>query len=187
MASDRPNSMAPRDLLTRAAGTIGEAATRMAATAAQWYQLDGEQRQLAKLRAQALQTRAQIGEEMYKLWQAGALPPSSLDDLFRAVDRTAAAIEAQRARVTDLRAQFSGEDALPAEPLLILDQQSHLQVQEQSLAPPPVPAATTRRLNARGAAGAPSDADGAPISCPRCGRPGPAGKAFCGYCGERLS
>ncbi|HWE64783.1 MAG TPA: zinc ribbon domain-containing protein [Chloroflexota bacterium] len=177
-----------RDMLGKAANKVGEVAGQAAATAAQWYRLDSEQRQLAKLRAQALQVRAQIGEEMYKLWQARTLPPSSLDALFRDIDRTMTAIEAQRARVEELRAHFSfGEGvAPPADPVVILDQDSQLQVVEQQLAPPPAPAAPTRRLAAPATIEEALVDEDAPLTCPSCGRPGPAGKAFCGYCGARL-
>lgn len=177
-----------KDLLGRAAGRMGDLAGMAAATAAQWYRLDGEQRRLAELRAQALQTRARIGEEMYRLWQARALPPSSLDDLFREVDRIMAAIEEQRARVEDLRARFSGEGAAPPDdPLVVLDRDSQLQVLDRPLPPPPVPAAPTRRIDLRDSTDRSSDAQPTDVPCPRCGRPGPAGKTFCGYCGARLT
>lgn len=176
------------DILSKAANKAGELAERAAATTAQWYKLDGEQRRLAQLRAQALQLRAQIGEEMYKLWQAGSLPPSSLDDLFRSVDGTMAAIERQRMRVEELRAQFSGTGSnVPDQPVTILDAEDHLQVVERAPPPPPVPAAPTRRLaSAPRAATDQHVALAAAVACPTCGRPGPAGKPFCGYCGSRL-
>lgn len=188
-----------RDTLNKVAGKLGEVATQAAATALLWRQLDVAQRSLARSRADALRLRAQIGEEMYKLWRAQSLPPSTLDELFAAIDRTMAEIEVQRQRVDELRAQFTGGTDPPPDPVLILEADpAHLGVTFQLPAqPPPVPAAVTRRLDratpensGTGAASipAPVQSGSAPTRvCPTCGATGPADKPFCGYCGTRLS
>lgn len=187
-----------RDTLDKVAGKIGEVAAQAAATAMLWRQLDLAQRSLARERAEALRLRAQIGEEMYKLWRARALPPSTLDELFAAIDRTMSEIEVQRQRVDALRAQFTGgSTAPPPDPVLILGADpEHLGVTFQAQ-PPPVPAAPTRRLApvdepadvgvAAGPSATAHPGGSAGLVCPTCGAAGPAGKPFCGYCGARLA
>src|SRR5260370_28289647 len=70
------------DLVGKAKSKFGEVANQAIAAAARQHRLDTERRVLTDLRSQAFSLRAQVGEEMYKLWQAGSLPPSSLDHLF---------------------------------------------------------------------------------------------------------
>lgn len=163
------------DILSKAGELAGQAAT----AATQWYRLDAEQRQLARLRAQALQARALIGEEMYRLWKTGTLPPSSLDEHFQAVEQIMRAIEAQRARVEELRLHFGGTP--PPQPVTILDEQSGVRVIEQP------PRAPVPELPAGAPAAPAALSEAPPVPCPQCGRPGPSGKAYCGYCGARLT
>ena len=166
------------DLVGKAKSKFGEVATQAIAAAARQHRLDTERRVLADLRSQAFSLRAQVGEEMYKLWQAGSLPPSSLDHLFSAIDETMAAIAAQNERVDRLIAQRPDASGIQVtisqsntgEDVLVNDDDAV----EGSLAPPPVPAAPTRRL-------ATGD-----DPCPTCGAENVTGTRFCGYCGSRL-
>jgi hypothetical protein len=154
------------DIWGKALGKVGEAATVVAATAAQQRRLEIERRTLAELRSEALRLRAQIGEEMYKLWQAKALPPSSLDYLFRAIDDTMVAIADQLALIDRLTAQRAPSNtSLP-------DGVDEASVIDVTLPPPPPPAAPTRRLAAP--------------TCPTCGAPVTPGGKYCGDCGTRL-
>jgi hypothetical protein len=155
------------DIWGKALGKVGEAATMVAATAAQQRRLEIERRTLAELRSEALRLRAQIGEEMYKLWQAKALPASSLDYLFRAIDDTMAAIADQLAVIDRLTAQRAQPGTSWAE------EADDAEVIEVSLPPPPPPTAPTARL--------------ATPACPTCGASISPGVKYCGDCGTRLA
>jgi hypothetical protein len=153
------------DIWGKALEKVGEAATVVAATAAHQRRLDIERQTLTDLRDEALRLRAQIGEEMYKLWQAKALPPSSLDYLFHAIDDTMAAISDQLALIDRLTAQRA-PSGTPAD-------EDEANVIDVTLPPPPVPAAPTVRLTAP--------------TCPTCGATLTPNARYCGECGTRLA
>jgi len=163
-----PDQDKGRELVGKAASKMTEVASQALAAAARQRRLEAERRALADLRAQALQLRAQIGEEMFKLWQTRSLPPSSLDHLFAAVERTMAEIAGQNERLERLLAPQGGDP--PELPELDEDED----VVEVSLAPPPVPAAETHLLTA------------GENPCPTCGSANPPGHRFCMDCGARL-
>jgi hypothetical protein len=160
-----------KDLVGKAANKMTAVAGQAMAAAARRQRIEAERRVLADLRAQALQLRAQIGEEMFKLWQTRTLPPSSLDYLFEAVDRTMAEIAAQNERIERMSApQFdegSEQDAA--------GEREDEFIIEAVLPPPPLPAAQTRLLTA------------GEQSCPTCGAANAPGHRFCGDCGVRLA
>lgn len=164
------------DILSKAVTRVGGAAGQSVAAAAFQRQVDAERRALADLRAQAYALRAQIGEEMFKLWQTRTLPPSSLDHLFKAVEQIMAAIADQRAVVDRLLAQRAVPDQVAPE----IEADANV-IDVQVLPPPPLPAAPTQRL--AGTAPVPQPAG----ACPTCGATGVAGKPYCGYCGARLA
>jgi hypothetical protein len=160
-----------KDLVGKAASKMTEVASQALAAAARQRRLEAERRALAELRAQALQLRAQIGEEMFKLWQTRTLPPSSLDHLFAAVERTMAEIAGQNERVERLLApQAEGGP----DPSMENEWDEDEDVVEVSLAPPPVPAAETHLLTE------------GENPCPTCGSANPPGHRFCMDCGARL-
>jgi len=163
-----PDQDKGRELVGKAASKMTEVASQALAAAARQRRLEAERRALADLRAQALQLRAQIGEEMFKLWQTRTLPPSSLDHLFAAVERTMAEIAGQNERLERLSVPHAGDTPEPDE----LDEDEDVVV--VSLAPPPVPAAETHLL---------TEGDN---PCPTCGSANPPGHRFCMDCGARL-
>ncbi|MGH2389553.1 MAG: zinc ribbon domain-containing protein [Chloroflexota bacterium] len=156
-----------KDLVGKAASKMTVVAGQAMAAAARRQRIDAERRVLADLRGQALQLRARIGEEMFKLWQTHTLPPSSLDYLFEAVDRTMAEIAAQNERI---------ERMSVAQPAQTSDQgeMTDEEVIEAALPPPPLPAARTHILTE------------GEQPCPSCGTANPPGHRFCGDCGTPL-
>jgi hypothetical protein len=141
------------------------------AAAARLQRIEAERRVLADLRAQALQLRAQIGEEMFKLWRTGTLPPSSLDYLFKAIETTMAEIAAQNERIDRLSAP---QAAMAPDRNAAVEAEDE-DVLEMELPPPALPAAPTLRLKAE------------EQPCPTCAAKNPPGRRFCGDCGSPLT
>ncbi|HVA89751.1 MAG TPA: zinc ribbon domain-containing protein [Chloroflexota bacterium] len=159
-----------KDLVGKAASKMTEVASQALAMAARQRRIDAERRALADLRAQALQLRAQIGEEMFKLWQTRTLPPSSLDHLFAAVETTMAEIAAQNERIERMLAP-QPNDAPASYTLSELGEDEDV---VEVLPPPPLPAAEAQLLTA------------GENPCPTCGSANPPGHRFCMDCGARL-
>jgi hypothetical protein len=159
-----------KDLVGKAANRVTAAAGQAMVAAARRQRIEAERRVLADLRAQALRLRAQIGEEMFKLWQTRTLPPSSLDYLFEAVDRTMAEIAGQNERIERMSATQldDGTDQNTA------GETEDEDMIEAALPPPPLPAARTRLLTE------------GEQPCPTCGAANPGGHHFCGDCGAHL-
>lgn len=161
-----------RELAEKAAGKMGEMASQAMAAAARQRRIDAERRVLADLRAEALRLRAQIGEEMFKLWQARSLPPSSLDHLFEAVDRAMIEIAEHNEHIERLLAP--PPQTVPAT-YTLSEAPDEEDPPEAPLPPPPVPAAHTHLLTE------------SEQPCPTCGAANPVGHRFCMDCGARLN
>jgi hypothetical protein len=158
------------DLMGKAASKMTAVAGQAMAAAARRQRIEAERRVLTDLRAQALQFRAQIGEEMFKLWRTRTLPPSSLDYLFEAIDRTMAEIAAQNERIERMSAPQTAEDP---DQSTASDAEEEEDVVDIVLPPPSPPAAPTRLLVEE-------------QSCPACAAKNPPDRRYCGDCGSPL-
>ena len=161
-----------KDLVGKAASKMTAVAGQAMAAAARSRRIETERRVLADLRAQALRLRAQIGEEMFKLWQTGTLPPSSLDYLFDAVGRTMAEIAAQNERIERMSAPQIEE---APDQYAASDAEAEEDVVNVALPSPRLPAARTHLLTE------------GEQSCRTCGAANPPARRFCGDCGAPLS
>jgi flagellar motor switch protein FliG len=94
---------------------VFKTANKVVAAALQQKQLENEENVLAGLRAEAMSLRAQIGEEMFKLWKARQIPPSWLDELFEHLDSTNLAIVRQREILAQLREGGAAGEDMPAD------------------------------------------------------------------------
>jgi hypothetical protein len=159
------------DLVGKAASKMTAVAGQAVAAAARRQRIEVERRALADLRTQALQLRAQIGEEMFKLWQSRTLPPSSLDYLFEAIERTMAEVAAQNERIERMSAPQIDD---PADRNAASDAEED-DVVDMILPPPTLPAAQTLLLNVE------------EQPCPACAAKNPPGRRFCGDCGSPLT
>jgi hypothetical protein len=158
------------DLVGKAASKMTAVAGQAVAAAARRQRIEAERRALADLRTQALQLRAQIGEEMFKLWQSRTLPPSSLDYLFEAIERTMAEIAAQNERIERMSAPQIDD---PTDRNRASDVEED-DVVDMVLPPPPLPAAQSRILFEE------------EQPCPACNAKNPPSRRFCGDCGSPL-
>jgi hypothetical protein len=160
----------------KAAGKVGAVGRQAMASVVQQQQLVTEGKVLAELRADALSIRAQIGEEMYKLWKAGEPCPRWLDELCQALEGTSAAIGRQRALIDQLSsgAAVSGQepdlDELP--PADVVEGQVTL-LEEQPAGSPALAAVASQPGPLR-------------VTCPTCGETDAPGRRFCGSCGSKL-
>ncbi len=160
----------------KAAGKVGAAGRQAMAAAVQQQQLVTERKVMAELRADALSLRAQIGEEMFKLWKAGQPCPRWLDDICQALEGTTAAIARQRALIEQLAAggaiagdaDLEQDTAPPA--IEVIEEPVRLLGQPQ----PALPAAET------------DQSEPEPVTCPTCGETDAPGRRFCGSCGSKL-
>jgi hypothetical protein len=159
------------DLMGKAASKMTAVAGQAVAAAARRQRIEAERRVLADLRAQALQFRAQIGEEMFKLWQTRTLPPSSLDHLFEAIERTMVEISAQNERLERMSAPQIDDSS---DRNAASDDEDD-DVVEMVLPPPPLPAPQSRIIT------------GEEQSCAGCGAKNPPNRRFCGDCGSPLT
>lgn len=141
-----------------------------AVAAARRKRIEAERRVLADLRVQALQLRAQIGEEMFKLWRTHTLPPSSLDYLFEAIEKTMAEIAGQNERIE--RMSTLQVDGAPDQNAA--GEVDNNDVLDMALPPPPLPSTPTILLDDEGQ------------SCPSCGSKNSPGRRYCGECGSPL-
>ncbi len=161
----------------KVAGRVGAVGRQALTAAVQQQQLETERKVLAELRAGALTLRAQIGEEMYKLWKAGQPCPPWLDDICRSLDSTSAAIGRQRSIIDQLVRGVVAGDAEPdqetSSPVDVIGQQAAL-LGEQSEPLPALAAATD------------AQADSSRVTCPTCGETDAPGRRFCGSCGSKL-
>jgi len=165
----------------KAASKVGSVGRQAVAAAVLQKQLETERQVLAEFRADALSIRAQIGEEMYKLWKAGQPCPRWLDDLCQALEGTSAAIGRQRAIVEQLvkgGAVEPEDDGEPnhdeAAPPIEVIEESAVLLDEATAEPPRLPGHTI------------AQAKSSAVTCPGCGEADVAGRRFCGFCGTKL-
>jgi len=165
----------------KAASKVGSVGRQAVAAAVLQKQLETERQVLAEFRADALSIRAQIGEEMYKVWKAGQPCPRWLDDLCQALESTSAAIGRQRAIVDQLVKGGAVEPEEVGEP--DHDESSPpIEVIEESAVLLDEPPAEPPRIAAHSIA----QANSSPVTYPGCGEADVAGRRFCGFCGTKL-
>src|SRR5919198_3528309 len=70
------------DIVNKAIARASDLASEAAWNAQQRIKINTEEKRIQDLRTKALAKRAEIGEAMFRLWQAHKLPPSQLDGLF---------------------------------------------------------------------------------------------------------
>src|SRR5579871_6511174 len=70
------------DIVNKAIAKASDMANEAAWSAQQRIKINAAEKQVDDLRAKTLSKRAEIGDEMFRLWQAHKLPPSQLDALF---------------------------------------------------------------------------------------------------------
>src|SRR5437764_1602806 len=146
--------------------------------------INTEEKRIEDLRNKTLAKRAEIGEEMFRLWQAHKLPPSQLDGLFYELQDL---IDATGSAAQNL-------DALKAE---TYEQATSAHAQTASsyaAAIAPLPAAPLPPGTAPPALGAgpsnPAVLDVTPamtlVECATCHSMVRADRNFCGRCGPKL-
>src|SRR5579864_4815858 len=93
------------DIVNKAIAKASDMANEAAWNAQQRIKINTEEKQVEDLRAKAHDKRAQIGEEMFKLWQAHKLPPSQFDSLFYELQDLVDAVASSSENLTALKAQ----------------------------------------------------------------------------------
>ena len=175
------------DIVNKAIAKASDMANEAAWNAQQRIKINAAEKQVDDLRAKTLSKRAEIGDEMFRLWQAHKLPPSQLDalfyelqDLVDAVSGATENFEALKAetyeQATTVQAQTASSYAAAVPPLPVppLGGTAHV---------PALPAGQP------GQAG-PNIIDTTPavtlMECPTCHSMVRADRNFCGRCGQRL-
>ena len=172
------------DIVNKAIAKASDLASEAGWNAQQRIKVSTEEKRVDDLRGKALSKRAEIGEAMFKLWQAHKLPPSQLDGLFYElrdlVDAVDAASENLGALKAETYAQATTAQAYTAE--------------SYAAAIPPLPASPLSQPQATlalppGAARS-GVIDATPdvplVECPSCHSMARADRNFCGRCGQRL-
>src|SRR5437764_2535430 len=171
------------DIVNKAIAKASDLAGEAAWNAQQRIKINTEEKRIDDLRNKALTKRAEIGEEMFRLWQAHKLPPSQLDSLFYELQDLIDAVDGAAQNL----------DALKAE---TYEQATSARAQTASsyaAAIPPLPAAPLPPGTAPALGAGPSDPavlDVTPavtlVECPNCHSMVRADRSFCGRCGHKL-
>src|SRR5205085_6916015 len=117
------------DIVNKAIAKASDLANEAAWSAQQRIKINTEEKRIDDLRNKALTKRAEIGEEMFRLWQAHRLPPSQLDgllyelqDLIDAAGSTVQNLDTLKAetyeQATSAHAQTASSYAAAVPPLL---------------------------------------------------------------------
>ena len=167
------------DIVNKAIAKASDLAGEAAWNAQQRIKINTEEKRIEDLRNKTLAKRAEIGEEMFRLWQAHKLPPSQLDGLFYElqdlIDATGSAaqnLDALKAetyeQATSAHAQTASSFAAAVPPLL------------SGTAPPALDAGPSN----------PAVLDVTPavtlVECANCHSMVRADRNFCGRCGHKL-
>jgi len=174
------------DIVNKAIAKASDLASEAGWNAQQRIKVSTEEKRVDDLRGKALSKRAEIGEAMFKLWQAHKLPPSQLDGLFYElrdlVDAVDGASENLSALKAETYAQATTAQAYTAE--------------SYAAAIPPLPASPLGPSQAALALAPGADnaragvIDATPdvplVECPSCHSMARADRNFCGRCGQRL-
>ena len=168
------------DIVNKAIAKASDMANEAAWNAQQRVKVSTEEKRLDDLRAHATAKRAEIGEAMFKLWQAHKLPPSQLDGLFYELQDLLDAVTGAAENLDALKA-FTYEQATSAQTQSITS---------DAAAVPPLP------LSPLGPGATPALPPGQSIidstpqitlmECPSCHSMVRADRNFCGRCGQPL-
>jgi hypothetical protein len=172
------------DIVNKAIAKASDLASEAAWNAQQRIKISTEEKRIEDLRNKILAKRAEIGDEMFRLWQAHKLPPSQLDGLFYELQDL---VDANAGAAQNL-------DALKAE---TYEQATSAQAQtatSYAAAIPSLPAAPLPPGSAPPALEpgrpAPAVLDVTPamtlVECANCHSMVRADRNFCGRCGHRL-
>src|SRR5581483_8715479 len=93
------------DIVNKAIAKASDLASEAAWNAQQKIKANTEEKRVEDLQAKALEKRAQIGEEMFRLWQAHKLPPSQFDSLFYELQDLVDAVASSSENLEALKAQ----------------------------------------------------------------------------------
>jgi len=172
------------DIVNRAIAKASDLAGEAAWNAQQRIKINTEEKRIEDLRHKAQAKRVDIGEEMFRLWQAHKLPPSQLDGLFYELQDLIDAVDGAAQNLDALKAE-NYEQATSARAQ---------RASSYAAAIPPLPAAPLPPGTAPPALGAgPSDPavlDVTPavtlVECANCHSMVRADRSFCGRCGHKL-
>ncbi len=174
------------EIVNKAIAKASDMANEAAWNAQQRIKINTEEKRLLDLRARAVEKRAEIGDQMYKLWQAHKLPPSQLDALFYELQDIIDAIGSSAENLDMLKKQ-TYDEATSAQAQTVTS---------YAAAVPPLPASPLGPAVGPGqappalAAGPQQVIDVTPsvplTSCPNCHSMVRADRNFCGRCGQRL-
>lgn len=172
------------DIVNKAIAKASGLANEAAWNAQQHIKINAGEKQADDIRAKATSKRAEIGEEMFRLWQAHKLPASQLDALFYELQDLVDAVENAVANLDALKAE-TYEQAITAQAQTASSYAAA--IPSVSVAPmgPPLqrPALAAGQL--------PVVIDATPevtvVECPNCHSMVRSDRNFCGRCGQRLA
>ncbi len=170
------------DIVNKAIAKASDLASEAGWNAQHRVKVSTEEKRLDDLRGKATAKRAEIGEAMFKLWQAHKLPPSQLDGQFYELQDLVDALGSASENMAALKAE-TYEQATTA--------QAYAAQSYAAAVPalPPSPLGAPRLALPAGAAGT-DIIDATPevplTQCPACHSMVRADRNFCGRCGQRL-
>ena len=172
------------DIVNKAIAKASDMASEAAWNAQQRIKINTEEKRVEDLRAKALAKRAEIGEEMFRMWQAHKLPPSQFDALFYELQDLADAVASSTENLQAVKGE-TYEQATTA----------HAATAASYAAAAPLPLSPLGSVPSRPALGPgqPQDAiiDVTPqvslVECQSCHSMVRADRNFCGHCGQRLA
>jgi len=174
------------DIVNKAIAKASDLASEAGWNAQHRVKVSTEEKRLDDLRAKTVSKRAEIGEAMFKLWQAHKLPPSQLDGAFYELQDLVDAMSGASQNLSALKAE-TYEQATTAQAYTANSYAAAV----PALPPPHQPLATPGGMAALppGEAGT-SIIDATPevplTECPSCHSMVRADRGFCGRCGQRL-
>ena len=170
------------DIVNKAIAKASDMASEAAWNAQQRIKINTEEKRVEDLQGKAQAKRAEIGEEMFRLWQAHRLPPSQFDGLFY--------------ELQDLVDAMSGAaENLAAVKSETYEQATTVQAQTASSYAAAIPQLPLSPLGPAPAALPPGSQDAGVIDvtpqvplreCPACHSMVRADRNFCGRCGQQL-
>ncbi len=175
------------DIVNKAIAKASDLASEAGWNAQHRVKVSTEEKRLDDLRAKSMSKRAEIGEAMFKLWQAHKLPPSQFDGAFYELQDLVDAVNGASENLSTLKAE-TYEQATTAQAYTASSYAAAV-----AAPPPPYPS-----LGPAGGMPAlpPGEAragviDATPevplTECPSCHSMVRADRSFCGRCGQRLS
>jgi len=175
------------DIVNKAIAKASDMANEAAWNAQQRIKVNAEEKKLDDLNGRTFSKQAEIGDAMFRFWQAHKLPPSQLDNLFYELqdllDASVGAVRGVEALKEETYAQATTAQAVTASSYAAA---VPLAPSPLGLAPPSPPTPFSMPLLVSG--GEIIDATPAvPLTeCPSCHSMVRADRNFCGRCGQPL-